>query len=91
MAFDGEAGTVQCIAVVVRPDPGALPRVIEPFAKLGLVPLSVTSRLFAEAEKLAIDIQIAGMTRQQGQRVATLIGSWPTTLQVVLGSKVAQE
>jgi ACT domain-containing protein len=77
--------TIQCIGVVVRPDPGALARVIEPFAKLGVVPLSVNSRHYPEAGQLVIDIQIAGMEEEQGRKIARQIGSFPITLRVVTG------
>jgi acetolactate synthase small subunit len=87
-AFEAEpCDRVQCISVVVLPDPGALARVVEPFAKLGVVPLSVNSRLFADVGQLAIDIQIAGMGEEQGLRIARQIESFPITLQVVTGQK----
>ncbi len=78
---------VQCIGVVVRPDPGALVRVVEPFAKLGLVPVSVNSRLFADLDELVIDIQIAQMGEEQARRIARTIESFPITLQVTTGRK----
>lgn len=78
---------VHCFGVVVQPDPGALARVLEPFAKLGLIPLSINSRLFAKAEQLSIDIQITGLTEEQGLRIANQIGSFPVTLNVVTGRK----
>ena len=81
--------SVQCISVIVQPDPGALVRVIEPFAKLGLVPLSVISRHFAHADQLVIDIQIAGMEEEQGLKIARTIGSFPITIRVLTGRKYA--
>ena len=78
---------VQCISVVMLPDPGALVRAIEPFAKLGLVPLSVNSRLFSEAGRLEIDIQIEAMPDEQALRIATYLRSLPITLQVMTDRK----
>lgn len=80
-------GMVQCIGIVMLPDPGALARAIEPFAKLGLVPRSVNSRLFAEAGRLEIDIQIEGMPDEQALRIANYLRSLPLTLQVVTAQK----
>jgi acetolactate synthase small subunit len=79
--------SVQCISVIAQADPGALARVIEPFAKLGLIPLSVTSRHFADADQLVIDIQIAGMAEELGQKIAKTIGSIPMTVRVLTGKK----
>jgi ACT domain-containing protein len=79
--------TIQCIGVVVQPDPGALARVLEPFAKLGVVPSAVNSRLYAEAGQLVIDIQIPGMAEDQARKIARQIGSFPITLRVVTGPK----
>lgn len=87
-APDAEAcDLVQCLAVVVRPDPGALARVIEPFAKLGVIPLSVNSRLYADVGELVIDIQIAGMAEDQGHKIASQIRSFPITLHAMTGRK----
>ena len=81
---------VYCFGVVARPDPGALARITEPFAKLGLVPLSVNSRHFIEAEELAIDIQIVGISEEQCNRIARQIGAMPISVRVVTGRKYYQ-
>ena len=81
------ATQVYCLGIVAQPDPGALARITEPFCKLGLVPLSVNSRLFPEAEELAVDIQIHGISEEQCQRIANQIGAMPITLRVVTGRK----
>lgn len=51
-----------CFAIAARPGPGVLPRVLEPFAKRGLVP----SRCHAVCgsmggDELVIDLQIDGL------------------------------
>ena len=81
------AAQVYCLGIVAQPEPGALARVIEPFCKLGLVPLAVNSRLFAEAEELAIDIQILGISEEQCQRIANQIGAMPITRRIVTGRR----
>jgi acetolactate synthase regulatory subunit len=51
-----------CFAVRAAVDPGTLPRVLELFAKRGLVPSSVQARLTGEAEPaMSVDLQVAGM------------------------------
>lgn len=51
-----------CFAVRAAADPGSLPRILEIFAKRGLVPLSVQARLTGEAEPaLSVDLQVAGL------------------------------
>jgi acetolactate synthase regulatory subunit len=46
-----------CFAVNAAPDPGVLLRVIEPFAKRGLVPSAVQARL--TGDRLRVDLQVA--------------------------------
>lgn len=61
-----EPATVKALFyVTAQADPGLLPRLIEPFAKLGLVP----SRAHASAEagdgcELTADLRVAGVDRQ---------------------------
>jgi len=51
-----------CFAVRAAADPGSLPRILEIFAKRGLVPSSVQARLTGDAEPaLSVDLQVAGM------------------------------
>jgi acetolactate synthase small subunit len=55
-------------SLLARPEPGVMPRVVELFAKRGLVPL--TWRSTASHSTLAIEVQIAGLERD----VADYIG-----------------
>jgi predicted component of type VI protein secretion system len=57
--------------------------VIEPFTKLGLIPLSVQTRLYQESEELAVDIQIAGLSDEQCRRIASQIETMPFSIRVV--------
>jgi len=51
-----------CFAVRAAADPGSLPRVLELFAKRGLVPSSVQARLTGDADPaLSVDLQVAGL------------------------------
>ncbi|GGF06998.1 hypothetical protein GCM10011611_10620 [Aliidongia dinghuensis] len=51
-----------CFAVRAAADPGSLPRILELFAKRGLVPSSVQARLTGGAESaLSVDLQVGGM------------------------------
>jgi acetolactate synthase small subunit len=52
----------QCFAVIAAAEPGVLPRVLEVFAKRGLVPSQCHSTLAGRpGNELQIDVQIAGL------------------------------
>lgn len=55
--------------VTAAVSPGVLPRVLELFAKRGLVPAECSAR--ADGDRLLIDIRMAGMT----PRLASYIGA----------------
>jgi len=63
---------VACFSVHARPEPGVMPRVIALFAKRGLVPTAVTSRVCGD--ELAIDLQVSGMDRPLAHYVAICLG-----------------
>jgi acetolactate synthase small subunit len=51
-----------CFAVRAAADPGSLPRILELFAKRGLVPSSVQARLTGGNDPaLSVDLQVAGL------------------------------
>ncbi|HEV2673497.1 MAG TPA: hypothetical protein VGV37_03080 [Aliidongia sp.] len=51
-----------CFAIRAAADPGSLPRILEIFAKRGLVPSSVQARLTGVGESaLSVDLQVAGL------------------------------
>lgn len=56
-----------CYSIVARSDPGTLPRVLEPFAKRGLV----LSRCHAvqDGGALAIDLELAGVDRDLAEYI----------------------
>jgi acetolactate synthase small subunit len=66
---EGGASTVTaCYRVHARAEPGVMPRILELFAKRGLVPRKWRST--ASPEALAIEVQIVGLDRD----VAAYIG-----------------
>ena len=62
---------VACFAVVARPEPGVMPRVLEVFSKRGLTPSSWTSRVVGD--ELSIDVQMEGMDRDLADYVAACL------------------
>jgi acetolactate synthase small subunit len=58
-AAPAEAEPTACFAVHASAEPGVMPRVLELFAKRGLVPTSWTSRV--SGRELTIDIQMRGL------------------------------
>jgi len=60
-----------CFSISAMTDPGIMPRVVEIFAKRGLVPTHWDSRVMGrEAEELNIDLQMAGLTMALGEQIA---------------------
>ena len=57
-----------CFSVLARVEPGVMPRVIELFAKRGLVPLKWHST--ATGEVLTIEVQIGGIGRDVADYIA---------------------
>ncbi|MCA8927445.1 MAG: hypothetical protein KDC18_05195 [Alphaproteobacteria bacterium] len=70
-----KAGAVMCFSVAATPDPGLMPRVLELFAKRGLVP----SRFFGQVEqapqpRLELDIQACGLSPEVAAHMARSMG-----------------
>lgn len=64
-------------------DPGVLPRVLELVAKRGLVPELLTSRHHADTGTLSIEMEVAGMVRQESDHVANCLRAIPLVMQVL--------
>ena len=69
------APRVFCISILAEAGPGVMPRVLELFAKRGLVPNRWVSDLLAArhpggGRELAIDLQVEGLTPELGDYVA---------------------
>ena len=68
VAEDQYTETTVCFTVQARAEPGVMPRVIELFAKRGLVPQKWHST--AAQSLLTIDVQIAGLERDLADYIA---------------------
>ena len=63
--------TTACFSISAYSDPGTLPRVLEVFAKQGLMPDTLHSvTAGAEGEEQHIDLQMRDMSEQQSQHMA---------------------
>jgi acetolactate synthase small subunit len=80
-----EPTPTHCFSVHAAAEPGVMPRVLELFAKRGLVPSSWTSRVGAEQD-LTIDIQMVGMSTEVADYVTRCLRQI-TGVQVVLASR----
>ncbi len=69
-----EPASTACFAVHARAEPGVMPRVLELFAKRGLVPSSWHSTVAGtENRELTIDIQMRGMEAALADYVAACL------------------
>ena len=60
-----------CFSVFAAPEPGVMPRVLELFAKRGLVPARFHADLTGEGSHgLEIDVQVAGLDHGVAEHVA---------------------
>jgi acetolactate synthase small subunit len=82
-----DPGRTACFAVLAEPDPASLPRVLELFAKRGLVPSSVQSRLFEPDETLHIDVQVPTLTRDESDYIARCLRAIPLVRQVLTSER----
>ncbi|HEV7371640.1 hypothetical protein [Arenibaculum sp.] len=78
-----------CFAVHGDADPGVMPRVLELFAKRGLIPSSWHSRVGGVREdELVIDVQMAGMVRREAEYVASCLRQIPGVCVVLTSQRV---
>jgi acetolactate synthase small subunit len=71
---DNDPSTVACFSVHARAEAGVMPRVIELFAKRGLVPsMWHSSTSGADQSKLTIDVQIRGLGRATMDYIAACL------------------
>lgn len=82
---------VACFGIVSDADPGALPRLLEPFAKRGLVPSSVNVRHLEVEDQLVTDIQVRSLTRDDSDYVARVLRTIPVVRQVVTTERYRRE
>lgn len=83
-----------CFAVHSAADPGVMPRVMELFAKRGLLPSRWHSDLVhgggAKPDELVIDIQVAGLDAAEGDYIARCLRQQVHVLGVLTSVKSAQ-
>ena len=77
-----------CFSLQADIDPGTLPRVLELFAKRGLVPNSWISRTEGTAD-LSIDVQIDAMEWQQAELLAASMRQIPMVRTVLTSQRHA--
>jgi hypothetical protein len=74
-----DPATTACFSIVACADAGVMSRVMELFAKRGLVPTSWHSRLGGfRDDELSIDVQVRGMMRAESDYVAACLRQIPT-------------
>lgn len=79
-----------CFSVRAPVDPQVLPRVLEVFAKRGLVPTQWYSSVCGDRdEELQIDIQVAGLEEATGERLAQCLRQLQCVDSVLTSSKDA--
>jgi len=66
--FRPETEPTACFSVHAEAEPGVMPRVVELFAKRGLVPTSWISRV--SGRELTIDLQLRGLRAEDAAYVA---------------------
>ncbi len=82
------ADSSRCVAFTLQADadPGTLPRVLALFAKRGLVPESLTSRL--AGDRLALEVAVVGMAPAESNHVANCLRQIPTVRRVTAADRV---
>jgi hypothetical protein len=75
-----------CFAIHAAAEPGIMPRVLEVFAKRGLVPSSWHSSVGMERD-LTIDLQMRGMTTSLAEYVAACLRQIPAVEVVLTAEK----
>lgn len=67
-AFRPESRPTHCFSVHAMAEPGLMPRVVELFARRGLVPSSWISRVIGQ--EITIDVQMAGLDAEAAHHIA---------------------
>lgn len=71
LAADADLSTTAYFSIYARVEPGVMPRVLELFAKRGLVPTSWHSAITGTA--LEIDIAVTGLDAQAGRHITVCL------------------
>jgi hypothetical protein len=83
-----EADVTACFSVQARAEPSVMPRVLETFAKLGLIPTRWHSDLGGRRrDELTIDLQVQGLTDAQRDHAAAVMRSMVSVTSVLVSEK----
>ena len=81
---------VICFQVLAEAEPGVMPRVLELFAKRNLVPRRWHSDVGGRSgRELAIDLQVAGLSRETGEYIARTLRQLHYVDRVLISEKTA--
>ena len=84
-AFRPEGHPTHCFSVQAAAEPAVMPRVIELFAKRGLVPSSWVSRV--SGREITIDLQMTGLDAEQAHYIARCLRQIVSVDVVLLSEK----
>lgn len=80
--------TVACFSIQAEADPSVMPRVLELFAKRGMIPLRWHSDLGGRRrDELTIDLQVDGLDRAKAELIAHAIRQMVCVLGVLTSEK----
>lgn len=82
--------TTACFTVTATAHPGMLPRVLEPFAKRGLIPSKLHAVEQDDSQSaLLIDLQVAHMELETAQKIGNSLSQVFGVNSVLVSAKVA--
>ncbi|UUX48164.1 hypothetical protein NUH88_12130 [Nisaea acidiphila] len=83
-----DAEVTACFSVQASAEPSVMPRVLELFAKLGLIPTRWHSDLGGRRrDELTIDLQVQGLTDSQRDHAAALLRNMVSVTSVLVTEK----
>jgi acetolactate synthase small subunit len=88
---NSEAFATACFSIQAVAEPSVMPRVLELFAKRGLIPSRWHSDLGGapgQQPELTIDLQVTGLDRQQVDHVAASIRGMVSVSSVLISEKL---
>ena len=79
--------TVACFSIQAVADPSVMPRVLELFAKRGMMPLRWHADLGGRRDELTIDLQVEGLDRPKAELIAHAIRQMVAVVNVLTSEK----
>jgi acetolactate synthase small subunit len=87
-AAESESRSTWCFSVFAAPEPGVIPRVLELFAKRGLVPARFHGdRIGDGIDGLVIDVHAAGLDASTAEHVAACLRGLVDVERVLVATK----